>query len=215
MTGRLQLALVAALVACGGRSPPVPAPSAAAPSESTPPNPTRYHMRRQYADLRLVERLLIAGKLDDGAVVATLLTRERDDRVARAAGELAHAGDLDQALRRVAVVASACAACHVRAGARVLFAPAPALPDDLMARHAWATDRLWEGVIASDVDRWRRGLGVLADSAIADGGTLRELARAQLVEATGAPDPGRRAIGYGKILITCASCHVQLGVKLP
>lgn len=31
-----------------------------------------------------------------------------------------------------------------------------------MARHLWATDRLWEGMVGGDDDAWRDGLDVLA-----------------------------------------------------
>src|SRR5450631_2996845 len=95
-------------------------------------NAAQYHMQRHFDDLRLIEHLLIAGKLDDGATLAYLLVRQVDDpelaawqigakRVTRAATELTRAIDLDEALRREAVVAAECAACHRRSGARVIF----------------------------------------------------------------------------------------------
>ena len=91
-----------------------------------------------------------------------------------------------------------------------------------MARHAWAVDRLWEGMIGPDDDRWAAGLDVLAATplpftpltdapALAAG--LRELARAQLANrsATGLDD---RARAYGEILVMCAACHTSLHVQL-
>ena len=83
-----------------------------------------------------------------------------------------------------------------------------------MAKHAWATDRLWEAVIGNDDDRWRRGLAVLADSPIS-GSALQSLARDQLAAATLPPDSDARAIAYGKLLLVCAGCHTKLGAKLP
>ncbi|HEX7699798.1 MAG TPA: hypothetical protein VF403_03725 [Kofleriaceae bacterium] len=189
-------------------------------------NAAQYHMQHHFDDLQLIEHLLIAGKLDDGATLAYLLVREVDDpelaawqietkRVTRAAAELTRAIDLDEALRREAVVAAECAACHLRSGARVIFPVAPTLPEGpAMAQHAWASDRLWEAVIGNDVDRWRRGLAVLGDSPIS-GSVLQTMARDQLAAAAAPPDSDARAIAYGKILIVCADCHTKLGAKLP
>ena len=83
-----------------------------------------------------------------------------------------------------------------------------------MARHAWASDRLWEGVIGNDVDRWRSGLAILANSPV-PGTALQTMARDQLTVATGPPNSDARAIAYGKILIVCAGCHAKLVAKLP
>ena len=234
MTSRLVMISLCVMVGCTERTAP------SHPSEPPPPgaaqtkpvaevrhaNAARYHMHRHFDDLRLIERLLIAGKLDEAATLAYLLVRQVDDpelatwqiganRVSRAAVELTRAIDLDEALRREAVVATECAACHVRSGARVIFPPALPVPEGpAMAKHAWATDRLWEAVIGNDDDRWRRGLAVLADSPIG-GSALQTLARDQLTAATLPPDSDARAIAYGKLLIVCAGCHAKLGAKLP
>lgn len=221
-----RLLLIALLVGCA--EPATRSTGFLEVAQTQPPhaNAARYHMRRHFDDLRLIEQRLIAGKLDDGATLAYALVRANHDpelaawqieakRVTRAATDLTRATDLDEALRREAVVATECAACHIRSGARVNFAKPPTLPDAPgMARHAWASDRLCEGVIGNDIDRWRRGLAVLADSTVT-GTALQTMARDQLTAATAPPDPDARAIAYGKILIVCAGCHAKLGAKLP
>lgn len=234
MTWR-RYALFGVLAACAPRPPNEPAlepavvHAAPATREPTPSRPTasaRYHMRRNFDDLRLIERRLIAGKLADGATLAVLLMRQEDDpamapyevhanRVTRAADALAHAANLDEALRRVAVVAAECAGCHASAGAHFQLPPPATLPaQPAMARHAWAADRMWEGVIAGDTDRWRRGLAVLADSPFGTPPSpLQDLARREL--ATYSTDLDLRAVAYGKILKACASCHVRLAVERP
>jgi cytochrome c553 len=216
-------------------------------SSPEPPPPARfddpamahYHMRRHFDDLRMVEQLFMAGKVDEGATLAYLLVRQTDDpgmlpwqpqskAVADAALALTTAESVDEGLRQVARVAEACAECHAHAQSLPLFAPAPDVPPNKpsrearMARHAWATDRLWEGMIGPNDDRWKAGLDVLAATplpfaplndapALAD--RLQQLARDQLAQrsTTLLHD---RAIAYGEILVTCAACHSSLRVQL-
>jgi hypothetical protein len=216
------------------------------PEREPPPPPRfvnpqagRFHMRRHFDDLRMIERLFIAGKLDEGATLADLLVRQTDDpgmapwdlqakQVAEAAEALSKAPGLDEALRRAARVAAACADCHAQAQGRPVFAAVPPVPPDAptraarMARHVWATDRLWEGMIGPDDDRWKRGLEVLAATpqpfmrlteAPGFARRLQQLARDQLAAraTTGIDD---RARAYGEMLVTCAACHSSLHVEL-
>src|SRR5512140_2928154 len=75
------------------------------------PAMVRFHMERHFDDLRTIDRLLVAGKLDEATTLAHLLTRPASDpalamwkdeaeRVAVAASTVEHASTLDQALRR-------------------------------------------------------------------------------------------------------------------
>lgn len=209
------------------------------PARFVNPQAARFHMRRHFDDLRMIERLLIAGKLDEAATLADLLVRQTDDpgmapwdlqakQVAEAADALTKAPGLDEALRREARVAAACAECHALSQGRPVFAAVPPVPPDAqtrearMARHVWATDRLWEGMIGPDDDRWRRGLEVLAATpqpfmrlteAPGFARRLAQLARDQLAtRATTLLDDRARA--YGEMLVTCAACHSSLQGKL-
>jgi hypothetical protein len=92
-----------------------------------------------------------------------------------------------------------------------------------MARHVWAADRLWEGLIGGDEDRWTRGLAVLADSPLPFGPLtdapalatqLQRRAREQL-DARAMTLPDGRATAYGEMLVTCAACHSSLHVVTP
>jgi hypothetical protein len=100
----------------------------------------------------------------------------------------------------------------------------PSLPPDRqtpatrMARHAWAVDRLWEGLIASDDARWARGLAVLSDTPLPFSSAttapryaseLRALARAQIDTRTTTNFDDRGA-AYGEMLVRCAGCHSSL-----
>ena len=196
------------------------------------PVEARYHMRMHFGDLRMIEQALVDGKLAEGLSVAYLLTRPSDDpglakwaaqssRVSAAALELMKAQHIDEALRRLARVAVACAGCHIVADSAPTFAPPPAQPPDQptraarMARHAWAADRLWEGIVGNDDARWKRGLAVLAEAPLSpevladarsSATSLQAYARDQL-DMRGATPIADRASAYGEMLVLCARCH--------
>jgi cytochrome c553 len=194
----------------------------------------RFHMQRHFDDLRMIERMLVAGKLDDAKARAFLLTRPAPDpgmapwatdveAVTEAARALVAAPGVDEALRRETRVAKACAYCHLRVQKSPVFLAAPPAPRyeptpaARMARHQWSVDRLWEGIVGPSDRSWRAGLDVLAStplplSPLTDAPSLathlQELAR-------GAPGthggPAEliedRARLYGEMLVTCAACH--------
>jgi cytochrome c553 len=186
-------------------------------------------MRMHFDDLRMVEHLLVAGKLDDGRSLAYLLTRptadaglaswdEQSRRVTAAAGELTRAPDVNEALRQLARVAVECAGCHIAAGRTPTFASPPLpvdqpTPEARMARHAWAAERLWEAILGGDDARWRSGLVVLADAplpAVLSHGSrfgrgLQAYARTEL--DTRGSSLEARGTAYGEILVLCAGCH--------
>ncbi|HET9626701.1 MAG TPA: hypothetical protein VFP84_35305 [Kofleriaceae bacterium] len=253
---RAVLAALVTLAACADPQPAAPraveawTPPPRAPWYDPQPEPlpaaqfldpvaARYHMRAHFHDLRMIEQLLVAGKLDEGRALAYLLTTAPDDPglapwadhardVREVATSLSQAPGLDEALRREAKVAVECAGCHAAAQARILFAPARAVPPAgatpalRMARHVWAADRLWEGLVGPDEERWRAGLGVLADSPLpftprSDApmlaAALQRAAQAQLAaRATTSLD--ERGAAYGEVLVLCAACHATLHARV-
>jgi hypothetical protein len=203
------------------------------------PEVGRYHMRRHFDDLLIIERVLIAGKLVEGKALAYLLLepvddpgmvewRARSDRVMAAVRELTHAGSIDDALRLEVQVARECATCHVQTQ-HLAQRPAPGVPPidrhdatSRMARHVWATDRLWESVVGPSDEHWSTGLAVLAATPLpysvagdARGlaTQLQEEARTQLAQrvTTSLDD---RITAYGEMLVTCAACHSTLRVDV-
>jgi cytochrome c553 len=254
---QLALALAFTLAACAGdrADPPSFATDEQLERHDTrvsprPPPPrfdrptvARYHMQQNFSDLRMLERLLLAGKLKDATTLAYLLVRQPDQpiapslddglrRVSDAACALTKATTLDEALRREVQIAAACADCHVQAQVRPVFAALPALPRDAptvaarMRHHVWATDRLWEGLVGPNDARWEQGLVVLADAeppvASLAGeqrreARLQELARKQLElpPSRATSTTAARATAYGEILVTCVGCHESLQARLP
>jgi cytochrome c553 len=86
-----------------------------------------------------------------------------------------------------------------------------------MDRHAWAADRMWEGLIAPSDAAWHEGVSELAtvpskapkeQPALAPE-FVRELreVRALGAEARRAHDASGRAALYARVLTTCAGCH--------
>jgi cytochrome c553 len=189
-------------------------------------NETRFDMRRHFSDLVEITHLLLVGKLEDARTRAFLLTKPpKDPDIARAskpvidaAEELGEAQSIDAACRLTAKVAAACAGCHVQIPI-VLRAPAkPEEPsaepriDVRMQRHQWAADRLWEGVVMGDAQRWRDGLQVLAMQPVpmvmGDGLAHRLQAQAQgALDRLGTDTYETRASAYGEMLVTCSECH--------
>jgi len=236
VTRALSIAAIA-LASCGRpasggddpqRQPPEPA-------RFDKPAMVQFHMRRQLDDLRKVERLLVAGKLEDAKAWAAALVqaapdpgmarwqREVDD-VTEAARGLVAAPSIDEACRREAQLAEACAWCHLHTQQPARFAVPAAPPADQptqaarMARHQWAVDRLWEGLVGPSDHRWHSGLDVLATTPLpfprltdapqlaSQLQTFAQSAIAQL--ATDALDD--RAHRYGEMLVMCAACHSTL-----
>ena len=172
----------------------------------------RFRMWRRFDDLRSMENLLVTGKLDEATHLAYVLTRS--DGLAEfahlddAAQAVQHATSLDQALQREPRIDAACAECHERTHSRVRFEfhGAPNARE-VTARHAWAVERLREGVVGPDRDRWRAGLEILAaepglDARWVETSRMQALARGALADPSCDP-----AIVYGDLLATCAACH--------
>jgi cytochrome c553 len=249
---RVLIAAIAIAAGCGPpRQPGAPAQSgddwlterhatADKPAPSTEPGrarvdrpaKVRFHMQRHFDDLRMIERRLIAGKLDEARALAYLLARPAPDpgmapwnaegtHVTDAALALAAAPTLDEACKREPRVSAACAGCHLRAQAAPVFGAPPPLPPDLptqqarMARHLWATDRLWEAMVGGTDPPWRDGLEVLAETPLpfTSAGTdriarrLQDLAQDQLSRTATLDE---RAAAYGEMLVTCTGCHARM-----
>jgi len=193
----------------------------------------RFHMHENFDLVRAIERLLIRGKLDEAKRFASSIAEAPDEPglgsmtahaivVRDRAAALARAPTVDEACRLEAKLAAACAGCHVDAGMTPQlreFPPAPVdrpTVDARMARHRWAADRMWEGIIGGADEPWRAGLDVLAAAPL-DG---KEISAARVPfgrELKRLVDEARRrkrtdslvdrATAYGEILATCAGCH--------
>ncbi|HEU4731886.1 MAG TPA: hypothetical protein VFT22_28520, partial [Kofleriaceae bacterium] len=123
----------------------------------------RYHMHGHLDLVRAIDRLLLRGNLEDTRALARSIAESpaapeltawqaEINVVRQRAAALAAAPSIDEACRREAQLAAACASCHVETRIQPEFDVTPPVPPDLdtiqarMARHRWAADRMWEGL---------------------------------------------------------------------
>lgn len=202
----------------------------------------RMHMHENFDLLRAIEKLLLRGRREDATALARAIAEAPDEpglgpfakhatKVRDLAAALGRAPNVDEACRRSARLAVACAGCHSATGVVPALSSLPALPADKptlearMARHLWATDRLWEAMIGGGTEPWRQGLDVLAATPLPfsseqDGRAemaknLQRLADGARRRAT-TDTLDQRGRVYGDILIACTSCHgARVAPKVP
>ncbi len=193
----------------------------------------RFHMHESYALFGTIEHLLVHGKLGEARDLARSIGVAPDEAglsawatqaalVRDRATALANATSVDEACRKAAKLAEACASCHVDTNAVPEFRVPPELPPDRptldarMTRHVWAVERVREGVIGAVEEPWQAGLDVLAQAPFpwpADDADRAPLGRrihdvADRARKRGATDTSAdRATTYGELLVTCAGCH--------
>jgi cytochrome c553 len=90
-----------------------------------------------------------------------------------------------------------------------------------MARHAWAADRLWDGLVLPSNAAWEGGADAFAgvpldtdDLAFDNPEGVRALANRthELGRRAGLEtEPSLRARTYGELLSACAACHQMTG----
>jgi cytochrome c553 len=154
-----------------------------------------------------------------------------------AANAGAEAETLERAGASVAKIAATCGDCH-RVLGKVPGGPSFVVgepPDDhagpaasqtkaQMARHSWAVDRMWLGLVQPSDEAWKRGSEVLATAPLATaeaGATndalasrlhaLGELGATLVGQATppAPPNAPRRTDTLAQVISTCASCHAR------
>ena len=217
----------------------VPAPSAAPMPDKAPQRfedgmMIRFHMHENYGVVRAIERLLLRGKLEEAKQLAAAIGEAPDEpglsalstraaEVRRKALEVARAKTLAEAISREAQLAHACATCHADAGVIPDLESPPPVPPDRdtidarMARHLWAADRLWVGIVADSPTAWTSGLELLARgsrvwpalpaSKVTFADRLQRTAEtARRMKTTPIE---KRAETYGALLEVCASCHTN------
>ncbi len=135
---------------------------------------------------------------------------------------LARAESLVAAAESAATIAADCGACHERSGANTWLDSTSSEPlgesvRQRMARHRWAVDRLWEGLIGPSEAAWARGAEALAETPLQSQRLLgEEQVQADILanqvyrlgaEARRVSKPPGRARVYARLLGICARCH--------
>lgn len=213
------------LAACAGG----PDPDTAAPS----------HMFAHFMQVGAIQSAVVNGDVDATRAPARWLASHEDadfpadaqpalEQMRAEARVLLAQSELTDVARSVARMGMACGTCHrVTDGGpeiRLSEAPPPSnAPDQHMARHVWALDRMWEGLIAPSDAAWRAGAAALVNAPLRFGAgdqaaQADELAAKvhQIAEsARNAASDRERADVYGELLQSCALCHEFLGMRSP
>lgn len=190
---------------------------------------TQVTMRDHFAFTRATLPLIINGKLAAARAKAASIAMTRFDselrdwgpfvkRMRSGAETLSDTTSLPIAARAFADIAVECGQCHKSRGVKVPFKTVPEPTDKgQMRHHAWAAERMWEGLVGPSDELWQMGANALGATALhepqlAPGveSLIKTMAaRVQTLgnKAAGADDPIHRARVYGELLGTCAVCH--------
>jgi hypothetical protein len=192
-------------------------------------------MREHFADALLIRQAVIAGAPENAAAPASALATAGDlehlpegwrgfvERMQEVAGRIRDSSLISRAARATADLGVTCGLCHQqRGGPHASSEPAPAQGATLesrMQRHAWATERLWEGLYVPSDDAWAAGARALSSAPFPTevtkpGGVYARTAAADFARLVrSAPTkktPLDRAELYAQLLLTCGSCHRAL-----
>jgi mono/diheme cytochrome c family protein len=195
-------------------------------------------MHAHYDAVVAMQRALVAGSLDaTKASASQLLAVEAAassdgwetylGSMRSAAESVRDADDVVSAAAGVAAVGVACGDCHVANGVEITFdeVDRPSNKEKLenhMARHQWAADRMWEGLIGPSASAWSRGANLLFESPIktdklgdaSEQDAIKQMSRRihQLAaNATTVSDASSKAGIYAEFLSNCAACHNAVG----
>ncbi len=249
----LALVLMAAAAACGKGShepttepAPAIAPRASSPAAAVGPPAAEVaaHMKAHFLQVRALKDAVIAGDYAATRAPSTWLAEHGapsdvpdswiehvTDLKVIAAGAR-DARDLAGVAEAVGALAHSCGNCHValKAVPELAVPPAPLYgesPDEVMRRHAWAADRMWEGLFGPSERSWQAGASLLAQPGLFPpelktiGAGAPELVRLEArvreigSDAVGETDSLARGALYGRLLATCASCHQAVPSAAP
>ncbi len=137
------------------------------------------------------------------------------------------ATSIEAAAQGVATAAVICGECHAQLNVGPTFTEEEPLPDRggvnwHMARHRWATDRMWEGMIQPSDTQWNLGVAALQEDPLEQeelhaGMEMSEDEERVAEWLHGMGDFGQHMEGsmartsyYGELLSNCSSCHQAL-----
>ncbi len=204
--------------------------------EPPPGSPREKLMRAHFKETELIRAAIITGKLNNAVAPAKALTNTEGmgkippkgepavELIKAASGRIGNSPDAPAVAAATADIGVACGNCHRSTnGPKLQVGKPPAAGTTVasrMARHVWATDRLWEGLYVPSDAAWAAGADALGGDAFPEevrkkGGVHGRAAAdrlATLVATAGSKKtPADRAAVYASMLETCAACHGVMG----
>lgn len=189
-------------------------------------------MHAHFAHALSIRKAVIAGTPERAADPAAALAKTENldevpaswrlavQRMQDIAGRINNSTSAAQAAGATADLGVACGGCHqTQGGPKASSAPPPPEAGGLterMQRHAWATERLWEGLTVPSSEAWIAGAKALEASpfpaeVLKQGGVHGRSAASDfaklVVKAPTKKTVEERAGLYAELLVTCGGCH--------
>jgi cytochrome c553 len=228
------------LLACGGAPEPVATPEEVAPVADE--EEVEEHMGVHFERATEARDALVFADLEAMREPFTWLSLHQPpprlpgvglphfDAMRAAAAEGVEAQDIEAAAKAAAELAKACGGCHaaVEGGPTFDSSTLPPLEEGVkshMARHRWAADRMWEGLVVPSDSAWERAIVMLGEGGVGEHEmpeAMRRSPRAlelrkqvHALAGEDAPTAGHRAELYATLLVACAECHTVTGTPRP
>jgi mono/diheme cytochrome c family protein len=196
-------------------------------------SPTERLMQEHFKSANAIRLAVIAGNRDEIFKPSRKLVYLSDveelppswqgpvQRMQNSAERLKDSNDMATAAAAMADVGTSCGLCHQKLGGPHSELQAPPSSNgslvERMQQHAWATERLWEGLYVPSSEAWSAGIAVLTDRPFPDevlrerGVYARSAAQDFAKVVATAPreaNAEQKAAVYAKLLTTCAACHL-------
>ncbi len=198
--------------------------------------PTQSHMVDHFERTEELHNALVRNDLEEAHRAAGWIAHHEEmaqipeelihheDEVRAFAREVERADQLSAANASAARMGKACGDCHLETRLSPRFVMGSAPPGGSgqaseMARHVWASERMWEGLLRLDPEAWESGAQALRGGWLStqevvvqprDKPHMRELVQrvyALADRAARATSQNERAEVYGEFLDTCTECH--------
>jgi cytochrome c556 len=217
-------------------------PAEPKPKPDVPPPgaPLERIMEAHFKDALLIREAVIKGKSEEAAEPAGVLTRIHDlndlpngwrpymERMQQAAERIKDGTSAAQVAAAAADLGTSCGMCHQSHGGskapKPAQEPAPTVGKSVESRmklHAWATERLWEGLYVPSSDAWKAGAQALQggepfpQEVLKEGGVHARSAASEfakiVAQAPAKKTAEERASLYANLLVTCGTCHQAVG----
>ena len=210
----------------------------AATEVDTSGTPRQRLMRAHFKESAEIRKAVIDGALSATIAPAQALTEMKAlgtvqgswkpslEALKSSAKRFSQSADLPAATSAIADVGVACGSCHkAGSGPKIQVAAPPQSDktlDSKMKRHAWASDRLWEGLYGPSDAAWKAGADALSgetfpEEVLKKGGVHARSAAASFASlvpsASSKKKPEERAKLYAALLETCSACHMAVRKK--